>query len=45
MCVIDAFQSGLNKAKSTLNKTIKMRNDAQVYNYTLLAKTIGKPQE
>ena len=43
--VIDAFLSGLNKANSTLNKTIKMRYDTQVYNYTLLAKAIGLSQE
>jgi hypothetical protein len=29
----------------TLNKTIKMCYDAQVYNYTLLAKAIGMSKE
>ncbi len=29
----------------TLDKTIKMCYDAQVYNYTLLAKAIGMSQE
>jgi hypothetical protein len=38
-------QSGLIKANSTLNKTIKMCYDAKVYNYTLLAKAIGVSQE
>ena len=35
----------VEKANSTLNKTIKMRYDTQVYNYTPMAKTIGMPQE
>ena len=43
--VINMGQSGLIKANSTLNKTIKMCYDAKVYNYTLLAKAIGVSQE
>jgi len=33
------------ESNSTLNKTIKMRYDAQVRNCTLMAKAIGMPQE
>jgi hypothetical protein len=43
--VIDAIQTGPKKANSTLNKTIKMRYDAQVYNHALLAKATGMSQE
>jgi hypothetical protein len=35
----------VEKANSTLNKTIKMRYDTQVYIYTPMAKAIGMPQE
>jgi hypothetical protein len=43
--VIDAPQSGLKGLSQTLNKTIKMRYDAQVYNYTLGAKALSVSQE
>jgi hypothetical protein len=43
--VSDGAQGYVEKTYSTLNKTIKMRYDTQVYNYTLLAKAIGMPQE
>jgi hypothetical protein len=33
------------EANSTLDKTIKMRYDAQVYNYNLVATAIGVSQE
>jgi hypothetical protein len=39
------LSSDLVKAKSTLDKTTKMRYDAQVRNCTLTAKAIGMSQE
>ncbi len=43
--VSDGAQGSVKKANSTLNKTIKMRYDTQVYIYTLSAKAIGVSQE
>jgi hypothetical protein len=43
--VIDVPQSGLKGLSQTLNKTIKKRYDAQVYNYILVAKALGVSQE
>jgi hypothetical protein len=39
------LSSDLRKANSTLDKTIKMRYNAQVDNCTLTAKAIGVSQE
>ncbi len=45
MIVIDTPQSGLKVLSQTLNNTIKMHYDVQVYNYTLVAKALGLSQE
>ncbi len=39
------LSSDLRKANSTLDKTTKMRYDAQVRDCTLMAKAIGMSQE
>jgi hypothetical protein len=39
------LSSDPHKANSTLDKTIEVHYDAQVNNYTLLAKAIGVSQE
>jgi hypothetical protein len=41
----DGAEGSVEKANATLNKTIKMRYDTQVYNYTLLATATGMCQE
>jgi hypothetical protein len=45
--VNDGGVSGVETRRltQTCDKTIKMRYDTQVYNYTLLAKAIGVSQE
>ncbi len=45
--VNDGVDSGVELKRLTqiFDKTIKMHYDAQVYNYTLLAKAIGMSQE
>jgi len=43
--VIDAPQSGLKGLSQTLNKTIKMRYNAQVRDSTLVAKALSVSQE
>ena len=45
IAVIDAPQSGLKGFSQTLNKTIKMRYDAQVRDSTHVAKALGVSQE